>query len=262
MTPLIKNIALSALLICMAVVVYVVYSHCRCAPTDTECLLEAENTLLVGTNAEFAPFCFIEQGEIVGFDIDVVREVAQRLGKTLVIKDSPFEALLPQIQLGAVHVLAAGLTSTPERAERMLFTKSYIGNDPLVIVAKNKHIKTTKDLVGKQVAVNDGYTADAYISALPNVHVIRLKTPVEAMMALQYGRADAFVAARNTIDPILEKSEKNMFIVHEIPGTNENCALAVAKQYPELLPAIQEALDAMHADGTLASLKKKWGIRS
>jgi len=81
--------------------------------------------LIIGTNAEYAPFTFIKDGNIVGFDIDVITEVAKRLAKQLVIKDLSFDVLIPDLQLGNLQVVAAGLTPTEERKKRVLFSKTY-----------------------------------------------------------------------------------------------------------------------------------------
>lgn len=97
-----------------------------------------ESVLMVGTAAEFPPFEFIKNDEIVGFDIDLIKEVAQRLEKKLVLKDMPFTTLIPQLQNGSLHILAAGLTPTPERARVMLFTKPYLETDSLVVITLAK----------------------------------------------------------------------------------------------------------------------------
>ena len=80
---------------------------------------KSSNILVVGTNAEFAPFSFREGNKIVGFDIDIAREVCQRLGKEMELKDMPFDALLPELTLGSVHFVAAGMSCTEERAKRV-----------------------------------------------------------------------------------------------------------------------------------------------
>src|SRR6185369_11452130 len=84
------------------------------------------NTLIVGTNAEFPPYCYIENNIIVGFDIDIAKEVAQRLGKSIQFKDMPFDALIPDIILGNVDFVAAGMSYTEERAKRVSFTRPYL----------------------------------------------------------------------------------------------------------------------------------------
>jgi ABC-type amino acid transport substrate-binding protein len=221
----------------------------------------SKESLLVGTNAEFPPFTSIEDGKIVGFDIDVATEVAKRLGKQITFKDVPFEALIPDLVLGYVDFVAAGLSYTEERAQKVLFTKPYVEGDPLIILTAEKSDQplTLNDLVGKSVAVNEGFTADSLLSSIEGIHLVRLATTSDAFMALKSKRVTAFVTAKSTYETFM-KAQKESFYSHEIEGTSETCVLAVPKTKPELLKAIQGALDAMQQDGTMTALKTKWGF--
>lgn len=216
-------------------------------------------TLIVGTNAEFKPFCFIENDQIVGFDIDIAKQVCKHLDVEMKIKDMPFDAIIPEITLGQVHFAAAGMSYTPERAKRVLFSSSYLSEDPLVIVTLGKKL-TLEDLPGKQVVVNEGYVADTFLSDRPGVTLIRLPTIADGFLALKLKRADAFVTAKSTFtsfsatQPALELSST------VIEGTDQTCALVISKKYPELQEKIQAALDQMQADGTIDTIKTKWGL--
>ena len=96
--------------------------------------ISPSKTFIVGTNAEYPPFCSVENGNIVGFDIDIAKDIAKRLGKEIIIKDMAFEALIPELQIGKIHFAAAGLTPTPEKAKKVLFTEPYLKGDPLLII--------------------------------------------------------------------------------------------------------------------------------
>lgn len=219
------------------------------------------DTLLVGTNAEFPPFTAIQNGQIVGFDIDVAKEVAVRLGKKIEFKDMPFEALIPDVVLGYVDCVAAGMTYTEERAKRVSFTKPYLTGDPLLIVTANKIDSKVvlEDLVGKTVAVNEGFTADTLLSTKEGISLVRLPTTSDAFLALKTNRVFAFVTAKSTYESFL-KAQSTQFFTHEIAGTSETCALVVPHSKPQLLKEIQTSLDAMEQDGTIAALKAKWGL--
>ncbi len=219
------------------------------------------DTLVVGTNAEFPPFTTIENGKIVGFDIDVATEVSSRLGKKITFKDMPFEALIPDVVFGHVDFVAAGMSYTEERAKRVLFTKPYLAGDPFVIVTAEEPSSalSLEDLVGKTVAVNEGFTADILLSSKPGIDLVRLPATADAFMALKSKRVFAFVTAKSTYDTFL-KMQPNPFYSSPIENTSETCVLAVPKSKPELHVAIQNALDAMQQDGTLDALKAKWGL--
>ncbi len=219
--------------------------------------LEKSSTLVVGTNAEFPPFTFISDREIVGFDIDMAKEVAKRMNKEIEIKDMSFDALLPSIALNDVDIIAAGMTITEERAKRALFTKPYHQGDPLVVVRLPME---EFSLSGKNIGVCEGYTHDLYLSTIPNVTLTRFSFSQDGFLALKTERIDAFVTAKSVTLPFFEKENPKNYQVDILEGTSENCAMLVSKKDPQLLKDIQEALDEMEKDGTISSFKTKWGL--
>jgi polar amino acid transport system substrate-binding protein len=219
------------------------------------------DTLIVGTNAEFPPYTFMDNNTIVGFDIDIMTEVAKRLSKKIEWRDMPFDALIPAAQLGTIHMIAAGMTPTPQRAQRLLFTKPYTGGNPLLIIAlAGSHITSVADLVGKDVLVNEGFIADDYMSSKAGVRLHRLPTVAESFLALTSNRADAYVLSKQSAQPFLAKYGTARFTIVEIPQTAETTALTISPRYPDLLTQVQQVLDLMATDGTLATIKQKWNI--
>ena len=222
------------------------------------------DTLIVGTNAEFPPFSFMENDKIVGFDIDIITQIAERLGKKITIKEMPFDALIPEIQLGNIQVIAAGMSPTPERAKRVFFTEPFLTNNPLVIItlASNPSVKGVEDLTGKEVAVNEGYVSDMYMSTIAGPIIRRLSSAsiTDGILALQSGRAYAFITAQTSVKRFFKKYGTKEFQVVPILETDESDALAVSKKYPELFNRIQTILDDMKQDGTLQTIKQKWEL--
>jgi polar amino acid transport system substrate-binding protein len=221
-------------------------------------------TIIVGTNAEFEPFSFKKDNEVVGFDIDVITEVLKRLNRKMVLKDMPFDALIPELQLGTVHVIAGGITPTKERAKRTLFTKPHLDGDYLAIITlKNgPDIHSLADLYGKKVIVNEGYTADAFMTTQQGPLVTSLSSSAisDGILALQNGRADAYITALRPLAPYFTTFGKDNFVITPIPGTEETSAFAISKYFPELRDYIQIMLDRMEEDGTLTALKEKWNL--
>lgn len=217
-------------------------------------------TFLVGTNSDFPPFSYIVNGEIIGFDIDIAKEVAHRLGKGITLKDMPFDALIPDLTMGRVDFVAAGMTANEERAKRVLFTKSYMGGNPLMIFAKGKQHLTLAELKGKTVVVVEGFTADALMTEQEGVNLIRLPIQTDAFLAIKTGRADAFVTAYTTASAFLETQQDKEYTFTPIPNTEDNCCLVLPKNRTELLAQIQKTLDEMMADGTVTKIKAKWKV--
>lgn len=220
------------------------------------------NVLIVGTNSEYPPFSTQEDGKVVGFDIDVITEIAKRLGKTVILKDLPFEALIPEVQLGNIQVVAAGMTETPERAKTVFFTSPLFKGTPLAIVSlkSNSPLQTIEDLKNKNVAVNEGYFADNYISSFPNIHVNRISSAMisEGLLMLESKRADAFITSLASLQPFLTDTYLARFEIHPIPNTEENDFLIVSKKEPELFADIQKVIAEMQRDGTLDKIVHTW----
>ncbi len=219
--------------------------------------------IIVGTNAEYQPFTFVEGEQIVGFDIDLIKEVCSRLGAEMVLKNMPFVALIPALQRGEIHVVAAGMTPTKEREEQVLFTQPYIDKDPLLIVSlmTSPSFKSVEELTGKKVIVNEGYISDTYMSGKTGPTLERVGNPTAGFAALKEGRGDALVIAQSSAQPFLDLHGKTEFYVTPIAESVNNYALAISKKYPALLPRIQTTLDEIMKDGTLDNLKKKWALQ-
>lgn len=219
------------------------------------------DTLYVGTNAEYPPFSYREGDAIVGFDIDIAKEVAQHLNKKLVLIDMPFDSLIPALQTGMIHLVAAGMTPTPERSQQVFFSPVYFQGDPLVIITMRAHpIENTQGLIGKKVIVNEGYTADYYIAENVQCDIIRLPAVNEALAAVEIGRADAFVTALSAVQEYFRVIPGHPFQFSVIPDTQEQYAFAISKKYPILADEIEHVVKKLLDDGTVQHIKAKRGL--
>ncbi|MCL5436517.1 MAG: ABC transporter substrate-binding protein [Candidatus Dependentiae bacterium] len=226
-------------------------------------LPEMPEPIIVGTTADFPPFSFKQAGDFAGFDIDLIREVAHRLNRRMVIENVPFELLVPQLQHGDLHVVAAGITPTPARSRLVLFSHSYLTNDPLLVLTSAEQRRPTDfaDLVGKKILVNAGYNADAYLSKMSNITLIRVPNIVDAVAALMQGKGDAFVTSLNTIRPILDQYGKEKFKLLMMRDVDEELAFGVCPLYPPLRDAINRALQDLEKEGFIEQLKAKWQVQ-
>lgn len=221
-----------------------------------------DGVIVVGTNAEYPPYTFIENKNIVGFDIDIIQEIGKRLEKKIRIQDMPFDVLIPEIQRGSIEVIAAGLSPSSEREKELHFTTSYLTGDPLAIVArKDSGLTTIEQLTGKEVIVNDGYTADLYMSKIKGPVLRRLPNPASAFLALESNRAEAYVVAYSTIDLFFKDRKRDAFVITPIPDTEEKYAFAVGARNDNLLEQLNKVIIAMKEDGTLETLKVKWSLK-
>jgi len=220
--------------------------------------------LIVGTSADYKPLAFRdENNDIQGFDIDLTAEIARRLGVTYRIKDLAFEFLLYELQNTSIHVVAAGLSYTEKRAEQVTFTQPYMVEDPLVVVTtadKQEEIQDVSDLYHKTVAVNQGYTAETYITSFDTITPLRLPSVSEAILALKAGKADAFVTASHSMKPVLQEYGGDDFAVFSVHNATETISLAVSQAYPKLHTEINRIVTQLQNEGILEHLKDKWQI--
>lgn len=218
------------------------------------------NTLMVGTTANFQPFIFMKDGQIVGFEIDLMNAITEKLGKKIVFKDMDFDSILIEAQFGRINVIAAAMTPTPEREKLVSFTTPYLTNDPyLIITLAPLSVQTLADLAGKEVIVNDGYTAETFMSKQENITLKRIPSPAEAFLALQSGRGYAYVTAQSIAQPFFAQYGTQNFNILKL-ADGDSYALAVPKAFPEIFEQIQNSLTTLQQDGTLESLKKKWHL--
>lgn len=220
------------------------------------------DTLIVGTSADYKPLSFLnENDEIVGFDIDVVREVAFRMNKEIEIKDIPFTSLVAALQLGTVHLAAAGMSSDPEREKQVLFTRSHLtGSFVIITRTQDPPLNNLEDLANKTVIINTGNLTEKLMTGQPGVTLIPLPRVSDAFLSLKAGNADAFVSSRLATNEFFRERGTDTFRMVPLEKSQEYIALGISKKYPELLPLVQEALDSMERDGTLQRLKKKWKL--
>lgn len=223
---------------------------------------EPTRILKVGTNAEFAPFSYIEASEVKGFEIDLAKEVGKRLNCKIEIMDMPFDALVPELRSHSVDFIAAGMTITKERAKVVNFSKPYIAGEPLVACyyKENHSIHTLDELKNSKIIVNDSYTADFYVSDKLKLKPLRVSSPIDALMALKSKRGETYILAKNTLAPFKANGKNDSLDYFVLEDTSDNCAIMVAKGSDQLLNEINKVIDQLQEEGFVEKLKQKWGL--
>ncbi len=221
------------------------YSHTapsqQKAPTPT-----GKEYLIVGTSPDFPPFEYIDKsGKIVGFDIDLIRLLAKKIGyKDIKIVSMDFDSLIPALLKGKIDVIAAGMSITPEREKIVAFTIPYWHADQAVLIrASSEWIpKSLDDLKGKVVGVETGTTGADYMKKYASKLGITLKEYTSFVLAVQdlvNGRIDAVVLDSPVAKMFTTKYPvKIAFIIH----TGEVYGFAVRKSDTDLLNALNQAL--------------------
>jgi len=221
------------------------------------------DTIKVGVTADYPPFVSLENQEIVGFDIDIVKKAAKYINKKVEFIDMPFNVLILGLQNGKIDMVAAGISADPQKAKQVLFTQPYLTDDPFIILTiPPNNAENISDLKDKEILVNEGYTADLYMSKINGPILKRLPSVTDALLSLKTGHGYAFVTALSVLGPYFEKYGQKQFNINIIKGTNEEYALAISKHQPKLHKQINKAIQKMIQNGTINKLKEKWKIKS
>ena len=148
-----------------------------------------EKTLVLGTDPGFKPFEYKQGQEIVGFDIDLVREIAKDTNRSLQIEEIAFDGLLPALQAGRIDLIAAGMTVTPDRRKNAEFSHTYYTAAQKIIVPKTgSTIATSDDLIGRRIGVQLGTTADTLAHKIRGAHVVQLQSTASVVQELSSRR--------------------------------------------------------------------------
>lgn len=213
--------------------------------------------IYVGTNAEFAPFEFLEGDKVVGFDMDLITEIAKLQGFEVQVQNQAFDGLLPALQAKKIDLIIAGMTVTEERKKAVNFSESYYTASQVIIVAEsNDMIKTYDDLKGKNVGVQIGTTGDTIISEIKEITNTKFNNGSEAVMALLAGKVEAVVIDNEPAKNFVAKN-KGLKVV-EAEAVKEDYAIAINKENTELLEKINAGLKTLKENGKYDELVAKW----
>lgn len=228
---------------------------CSCAMAFVE-----EGKLIMGTNAEFPPFEITDdEGNVIGFDADMAAEIAKDLGLELKIENMPFDSIVAAVQSNGIDVGIAGMTVKPERLASVDFSDIYYQAKQVVIVKEGSTITDYETLKGVTIGVQEGttgqFTAEEY-TAIEKISAY--KKALDAIMDLQGGKVDCVIVDNHTANALLNSIADDTLTVLDIEFPMEDYAIAVSKNNPELLAAINETLKRIKTDGTYDALVEKW----
>lgn len=218
---------------------------------------------VVGLDDSFPPMGFRdENNEIVGFDIDLAKEVASRLNLTFRAQPIDWSAKEQELNTGKIDCIWNGLTITEERKAVLSFSKPYLENAQVVIVKKNSGISALSDLAGKTIGLQSGSSAadalDASATFKKNLkNIVEFKENVTALNDLEIGGVDGVVMDSIVANYSITTTGKP-FAVLEEGLAPEEYGIAFRKNDKALTDKVQQTLEEMKADGTVERISTKW----
>lgn len=232
---------------------------------------EEKGTLVVGVAGTPKPYNYVdEDGNLTGYEIDMLNEMANRLGYTLEYEVTEFESMFAGLDSGRYNLIVGNISKKPEREEKYLFSSEpYFKNKIVLITAKdNEEIKTIDDLAGKRVPAGSGRAnalfMESYNEAHPDQTIDIQYTDAdasEALVDLNNGRYDACIYNQTYVTNVTAEYGYE-YNVYEIPNADEieipEAWILYSQNETDLQQEFDGALEEIKADGTLSELSLQY----
>jgi polar amino acid transport system substrate-binding protein len=222
----------------------------------------AQPPLRCGVDGTFAPHAFPAlSGGVQGFQIDLFREVARRMGREIVIDSASFSGLIPALNAGRYDFLCAPTTVTPERAASLLFTEGYLFTELQFGIRRGTPpIRSDEDLRGRTISVNKGTPYESWGNANRerlNLTILAFDTQPDAVQAVIQGRAYANLSG-NTVVRYSASRTPQYIADYILPGTRFHWATPFRQDSGAMRNVVEDVLTCMKRDGTVARLSERW----
>jgi L-cystine transport system substrate-binding protein/L-cystine transport system permease protein len=232
---------------------------CGSSTTNGENPVKAAGVLRVGTEGVYSPFSYHDPatGQLVGYDVDVARAVADKLGVKVEFVETPWDSIFAALEANRFDVVANEVTITPERQQKYDLSEPYsVGEGVIVTRANDKSIKSLDDLKGK-VAAESATSNWSDVARKAGARIETVEGFTQAITLLNQGRVDVTVNDSIAVYAYLaEKNDPSVKIAATIGDKSEQGF--AARKNSGLLPDLNKAIDELRADGTLASVSQKY----
>jgi polar amino acid transport system substrate-binding protein len=225
-------------------------------------LTQAQNKeLVVGSSATYRPFAYESPTkEIVGYDVDIIRAVAQKAGLQIKIVNTPWTGIFAALNNGDVDLVISGVTINEKRKQSYDFTTPYFEARQLIAVNQASTAKGLKDLAGKKIGVVTGSTADDTVSrefGKTNPDIRRFESTPVVIAELANGGLDAAIGDNGVI-AFRVQEHKQLKTVNDPSFPKEFFGIVVKQGNKALLDKLNVGLAAVKADGSYARIYKQW----
>lgn len=226
-------------------------SLCYAKPSD-----ENSKSIHFAVAAEYPPFEYNDHGEIKGFDIDLARLIAKKLGKEAFFDTMQFSSILPALSLGQVDAAISTITITEQRQKNFDFTRPYYFEGMAAVFQEAKPIKDVKQLIGKKIGVQLGSTMEIWLKKnVPQANIIVMDNNNQTIAALKAGYVDLVL-----VDGVQGEvfSQKNPGLASAIIAQSDDGYGLALKKNSALTKELNQVLQEIEQTGELTKLKKKW----
>jgi len=219
------------------------------------------DTIVMGTNPGFPPFEYIDDdGEIVGFDVEIAKLIAAELGAELVIENLEFGGLLAALDAGLIDFILSAMTITEERKQGRLFSDPYfLANQAVIVLEGYEGIASIEDMADKTIAVQEGTTG--HFMAEDDVgatNITAFKLAPDTVLELQLGQADCILIDDAVAQYFLAAFEGLEILDIEMPI--EEYGIATSVENAEFIETVNAVIAKIKADGTYDALIDKYFV--
>lgn len=219
---------------------------------------KSENLIIIGTSADNPPFEFTKNGQVIGFDIDVIKAIAAELELDIEIKNIDFGSLLPALSSGKIDAIIAGINETPERAKKVAFTNPYVQtinailtNDPAITELANLHNKH----IGAQLGSTWQLIAEDIKAKYAAEKIVTINNNFTLVEELKNKRIDAVILDQDQVHNFINKNPQlSGFVLNDYKS---KFAIAV-KQDSTLQARFNQAITSLKDSGKLQEIYNKW----
>ena len=224
----------------------------------------AKEKITVGTNAEYAPFEYLDSdGNLTGFDYELLEAIAQEENLELEWKDMPFDSLVGSMETGNIQIIAAAIGPTKEREKSVDFSDVYYTGSQSIVSSQKTPLYDFAELSGKRVAVLEGSQSDFIVSGentdygvVENATVVRFKNAASAVMELKNGGVNAVLI--DTIMAEIYCRQNDDIVYQKVDGTEEDTVYCIEKGNTELLNTVNKGLKKLKDNGEYDQIYEKF----
>lgn len=234
-----------------------------CGSSEKEEAQKLPEKIVIGLDDNFPPMGFRdENGDIVGFDIDLASEAGKRMGVPVEFKPIDWDSKEAALKSKQVDMLWNGLTITEERAKQIAFSKPYLDNAQIIIVKADSPVADRAGLAGRIIGTQEGSSSIDALEKVPEFtnslqEVKRYGDFVAAFMDLELGRIDG-VLVDSVVGRYYMSKKPDQFKVIDDQMGDEQYGVGMRQEDTLLQETLDKALKDMSADGTMASISNKW----
>ena len=216
--------------------------------------LAQDKTIRMGTEGAYPPYNFInDNGQVDGFERDLGDELCSRAGLTCEWVTTDWDGIIPNLVSGNYDTILAGMNITPERDEVIDFTQNYLPPNPSAYVGLSADVDVTGGVIAAQAS-----TVQAGHVAASGATLLEFATPEETVASVRNGEADAVLADKDYLAPLVEESGGALTYVGEDIFLGAGVGMGVRESDTELREKFDAVITAMKEDGSLNALIIKW----